>query len=169
MIRVHSRDWRADKYSWDLKKDKLQHDRIATITPRKGDQMKPIDPTEISMMIDGELDPEREKIVCQAITEDESLRREYENLISLDSALKSYGNEIMFQPNVQIPQSLPLQPVHFPLLGIPLLILHIAIKFLSPILGSILVLSLLCFVISCILRSMLRASDQECRILGATL
>jgi len=131
--------------------------------------MKPIDPIEISRMIDGELNPEREKEIHSALTEDESLRREYENLISLDSALKFYGNEIMFQPNIQIPQSLPLRPVHFPLLGIPLLILHLSIKFLPALFSSVLVILLLFFVISWILRSLLRASDQECRILGATL
>jgi len=47
--------------------------------------MKPIDPTEISGFMDGELDPDREKEIRNAMTENESLRREYEKLISFDA------------------------------------------------------------------------------------
>jgi len=131
--------------------------------------MKPIDPTEISGFMDGELDSEREKEIRQAMTEDASLRLEYEKLSRLDAEFKSYGHQILFQPNVQIPRSLPLRPLHFPLLGIPLLILHIAIKFLPPVLSGVLVILLLCFVICWILRSLLQSSDQECLLLGACM
>ena len=88
--------------------------------------MKPIDPMELSALLDGELSPERADQVRRAIAEDESLRREYEELAALDADLKARAQAAVFAPRVSFldAAALPGAAVFAPL---PLIIVVLAL------------------------------------------
>ncbi|MCX7011938.1 MAG: hypothetical protein NTW86_05120 [Candidatus Sumerlaeota bacterium] len=67
--------------------------------------MKPIDPMELSALLDGELSPERADQVRRAIAQDELLRREYEELAALDADLRARAQAATFAPRVSFPEA----------------------------------------------------------------
>ncbi len=98
--------------------------------------MKPIDRTEISAMLDGELSPQRADLVRRALAEDDALRREYEQLAALDADLKAHSQAVMFQPQVSLPESPAGFRFRVPLVIFVLLLLRVVLKAIPPVLGS---------------------------------
>jgi anti-sigma factor RsiW len=71
----------------------------------------PIDPAELSALIDGELPPERARKVEALIAQDPALRAEFETLRGLDARWRANASAALFEPMVRLPQA----PAHFPL------------------------------------------------------
>jgi hypothetical protein len=94
--------------------------------------MNPIDPSEITALLDGELSREREEQVRLAIAEDPDLQREYCLLAGLHNEWLATAGNAGFCPDVSIPADRnTMPPSVFLLVGI-LLILRIITKTLSP-------------------------------------
>jgi anti-sigma factor RsiW len=64
--------------------------------------MNPIDPAELSALLDGELTPQRADEVRAAIQHDPSLKTEFERLRRLDAACREAAATAEFQPQVTI-------------------------------------------------------------------
>jgi len=128
--------------------------------------MKPIDRTEISALLDGELSPQRADLVRRALAEDDALRREYEQLAALDADLKAHAQAMMFTPQVSLPESPAGFRFHVPLLISVLILLRVVLKVMPPVLGSCLEILVLVIVITWMLKSLIRASDQDCQLLA---
>lgn len=131
--------------------------------------MKSIDRTEISALLDGELSPERAALVRRALAEDDSLRSEYEQLAALDTELKAYAQALMFQPHVALPESPAGFRFPVTLVIFVFLILRVVLKSIPPVLGSSLEIFVLLLVITVLLKSLLRASDQDCQLLASEM
>ena len=69
--------------------------------------MSSIDSAELSALLDGELDPERASMVCQAIASDPVLRAEFEMLKRLDRAVAEAASTSAFEAGVVIPEVIP--------------------------------------------------------------
>jgi anti-sigma factor RsiW len=67
--------------------------------------MKPIEPSELSGYLDGELEPDRVLEVEAALANDPTLRADYQALANADSAWKSAAHSAAFAPNTQLPIS----------------------------------------------------------------
>ena len=126
--------------------------------------MKPIDPAEISAFLDSELDPERTEEVRQAISCDAVLRQVHDGLLAVDGDLKAYAVTLKFRPQVAI--DYPWARRHVRLLQVAvlmlLLVLRVSMKFAPAILGNVVECVMLIFVVGWVLRSLVRASDQDC-------
>lgn len=124
--------------------------------------MKPIDPAEISALLDGELPRQRADQVRRAIAEDEALGREYEKICALDGDLKVYAQSVAFRPRVSVsaaPASrIPLIPLAF-----ACLLLRFVLKSVPPVLGTGLEIAVLVFLVGWALQRLLAASEQDCR------
>ena len=70
--------------------------------------MKPIEPSELSGYLDGELEPDRIREVEAALATDPLLRAEYHALADADRAWKSAAHIAAFVPNTQLPSGSPL-------------------------------------------------------------
>ena len=124
--------------------------------------MKTIDPTEISALLDGELSAERAEQVRCAITEDEALRREYEEIVALDAALKACAQVAVFHPRVSltVEPAAPIPPIP---LALGCLLLRLALKTTPFLVGTGLEICTFLFLVGWVLRCALAASQQESR------
>jgi len=124
--------------------------------------MKPIDPAEISALIDGELPAEHAEQVRRAIAEDPALRREYEEMVALDANLKAHAEAAVFRPRVVIAvepaASVPLVP-----LVIGCLLLRLVLKTTPLLVGTGLEICVLVFFVGWTLQRLLAASEREGR------
>jgi|GEM_PF-1097445 len=126
--------------------------------------MKPIDPTEISAFLDGELSPEDAERVRHAIAEDSSLRCEYEKLVALDAELKGAAREVMFRPEVTLPSRSEEIRINIPLLVLILVALRFGIKVAPLFIGSAVEIVFLCIFLVWVLKYLLRASEWNIQI-----
>jgi len=123
--------------------------------------MRPIDPAEISALIDGELPPERAREVRRAIAQEASLRRVYEQLVRLDTDLKAAAAQVMFQPHVELPRATGGYGMRVFLAAAVLAIVRLAMKWASPGLATIFAAALLAVVVGWVLQRLVRASEAE--------
>ena len=65
--------------------------------------MRPVEPEEISALLDGELAPGRAEEVRRAIAEDRGLRELYQQFADMDSDLNSYAAACQFNPRLSLP------------------------------------------------------------------
>ena len=123
--------------------------------------MKPVDPVELSALIDGELSPGRAAEVRQAIETDEALRRQYERLVMLDAELKEEAQSAAFLPRVTLPEA--RAPHWWPLIPIALLLvaLRIASKILPPLPEIGLETAALIVAVGWVLRRLVQSSQGE--------
>ncbi len=70
--------------------------------------MQPISPEELSALLDGELESDRAEEVRLAMSQDESLRRMYEQLAKTDNALASLAVGYQFEPRISLPETSPV-------------------------------------------------------------
>jgi len=127
--------------------------------------MEKIDRAKISALIDGELSQEEADLVYKAIAEDESLRREYEEIAKLNGELKSYAQKVMFRPEVTFPKSSVSLNIPIPVMIFAILILRLFLKLISSIIGSCLEIIVLGLVVTLVLQYLIRVSDQERQLL----
>jgi anti-sigma factor RsiW len=72
--------------------------------------MKPVDPAEISALLDGELPPQRAAEVRRAIAADAELAALHAQLSGLDRELMSLARACEFEPNVSLA---PVRPISY--------------------------------------------------------
>ena len=130
--------------------------------------MKPIDPSEISALLDGELSLERAEQVRRAIAEDSEMRRVFEELSAVHRDLIVCAVAARFQPQITFAKSSSFPPVSILGLGLAMLILRLTVKLLPLGVGvafqaTALVLVLL-WVFFCLVRL---THDERWRIVGA--
>jgi anti-sigma factor RsiW len=125
--------------------------------------MRPIDPAEISALIDGELPPERVQEVRRAIAEDASLRRVYDELAAMDAKLTASAARAMFQPEVVLPGAVTGDSSRVFLTAILLVVLRLAMKLASPELATGMAIVMLAVVVGWVLQRLAQASEEECR------
>lgn len=130
--------------------------------------MKPVDPAEVSALLDGELSPERAEQVRCAITEDSELRRVFEELSSVHRDLMICAVAARFQPRISLAKSTSFPAVGILGLGLAMLILRLIVKLLPLGVGvafqsTALVLVLL-WVFFCLVRL---THNERWRIVGA--
>jgi anti-sigma factor RsiW len=130
--------------------------------------MKPVDPAEVSALLDGELSPNRAKEVRCAIAEDSELRRVHEELSAIHRDLMTCAVAARFQPRISFVKSTSFPAVGILILGLAMLILRLTVKLLPLGVGvafqaTALVLVLL-WVFSCLPRL---TRDGRGRIGGA--
>ncbi len=69
--------------------------------------MNPLDPAELSALLDGELDPRRAAEVQALIAADPGVGAEYESLRLADARLRTLAAPAQFQPRVALPAPAP--------------------------------------------------------------
>ncbi len=128
--------------------------------------MKPIDPSEISTLLDGELSKEREEQVRRAIAEDPVLQREYELLAGLHTEWLAKAREARFCPDVAIPVERNAIPFSLSFFTCMVLILRITAKTVSPIAAWSLELAALVLILTWVLRNLVPACESEPRMIS---
>jgi len=126
--------------------------------------MKPIDPTEISALLDGKLSPEDAERVRRALAENSSLRCEYEELVALDVELKASARAAMFRPEVVLPKGSKDIRLNVPLLVLILVVLRFGIKATPLFIGSVVEIVFLCILLGWGLQYLLKASEREIQL-----
>ena len=127
--------------------------------------MEKIDRAKISALIDGELSQEEAELVYKTIAEDESLRREYEEITKLNGELKSYARTVMFRPEVTFPKSSISFNIPVPIIIFAILILRLFLKLIPSVIGGCLEIIVLGFVVTLVLKYLIYISDQERQLL----
>ncbi len=130
--------------------------------------MKPVDPAEVSALLDGELSPERAEQVRRAIAEDSELGCVFEELSAVHRDLITCAAAARFRPRISLAKSTSFPAVGVVGLALAMLILRLTIKLLPFGVGVVfqataLVLVLL-WMFSCLVRL---THDEQWRILGA--
>lgn len=65
--------------------------------------MRPIDPAELSALLDGELDASRAAEVRAALAGDAALRAQYEALAQADAQLRAFAASLELNPRIRLP------------------------------------------------------------------
>jgi anti-sigma factor RsiW len=123
--------------------------------------MKPVEPAEISALLDGELPPDRANEVRLAIETDPSLRSMYEELLATDADLRDAAVRAMFQPRVAFPSVERSYASYVLLASTILVVLRLAMKLSTTQWATALSIALLAVVVGWLLRQLMQLSDQE--------
>ena len=93
--------------------------------------MNPIQPEELSALIDGELDPQREREIRTELAVNAQLRTELDTLRRLDASVRAAAEKAAFDPSITFaPRSEFPWASMFALVGM-LLFIRFAVKFLD--------------------------------------
>jgi anti-sigma factor RsiW len=90
--------------------------------------MNPVDPIEISGLIDGELSADRSQAVRNAIEEDDSLRREFEQLSAFHEEWLRAAGTVTFHPQVSLPRGPWPLPFNIPAALCVLVVFRLSMK-----------------------------------------
>ena len=130
--------------------------------------MKPVDPAEISALLDGELSPARTEQVRRALAENSELRSVFENLSAVHRDLTACGVAARFRPRISLASS-----TRFPSVGVlgftvAMLVLRVTAKLVPLGVGFVFQATALGLVLwwvsSCLLRL---AHDEHRRFAGS--
>lgn len=130
--------------------------------------MKPVDPAEISALLDGELSRERTEQVRRALAENRELRSVFDNLSALHRDLTACGVAASFRPRISLASS-----TRFPAVGVlgfaaAMLVLRVTAKLVPLGVGVVFQAAalglFLWWVSSCLLRL---AHDEHRRLAGS--
>jgi anti-sigma factor RsiW len=92
--------------------------------------MKPVDPAEVSALLDGELSPERAEQVRRAIAEDSELRCVFEELSAVHRDLITCAVAARFHPRISLAKSTSFPAVGVLGLTLAMLTLRLMVKLL---------------------------------------
>ena len=129
--------------------------------------MKPVDPAEVSALLDGELSPERAEQVRRAIAEDSELRCVFESLSVVQRDLTACAVAARFRPKISLATS-----TRFPAVGVlgfaaAMLILRLSVKLVPLGVGVILQATALALVLWWVSSCLVRLShDDRWRFVG---
>jgi len=126
--------------------------------------MPPIDPAELSALLDGELPAGRAEEVRAALSQDPVLRQSYEQLVACDANWSTRAAAAMFRPRVQLDRA-PFAGRFLTATAVVLglLLLRMALKALPPLYGAGLEALLLAIVVGWGLRRIMHATDADRR------
>jgi len=118
--------------------------------------MKPIDPMEVSALVDGELTPQRAAEVRQAIARDAALREIYEHFTMVDADLNRYAAASTFNPRVRLSSAIGTTRLYLPHIVLALLAARLIVK-LTPLgfgitLQAVILLALLAWIVARLVR-----------------
>ncbi len=118
--------------------------------------MKPIDPMEVSALVDGELTPQRAAEVRQAIAHDAALREVYEQFTMVDADLNRYAVASAFNPRVSLSSAAGTGRLYLPHIVLALLAARLIAK-LAPLgfgiaLQTVILLTLLAWIVARLVR-----------------
>lgn len=118
--------------------------------------MKPIDPMEVSALVDGELTPQRAAEVRQAIARDAALREIYEQFTMVDADLNRYAAASTFNPRVSLSSAIGTTRLYLPHIILALLAARLIVK-LTPLgfgitLQAVILLALLAWIVARLVR-----------------
>ena len=127
--------------------------------------MKPIEPEELSALLDGELPPDRADHVRRAMAEDPALRRLCDQLAALDAGLKARASAMVFQPRLNLAEVLAEEgtPVlgRALLVGVSLVLLRLAVRLAPLAVGAAVHAALLALALAWLLTRLVRATDED--------
>lgn len=123
--------------------------------------MLPIDPAELSALLDGELPAARAEEVRAALAQDPSLRQSYERLVVLDADWTARAAAALFRPRVRMAPNWVSGRFLTAAAVLGLLGLRLALKAQPPLVGAALEALLLALVVGWGLRRLLHATDAD--------
>jgi anti-sigma factor RsiW len=125
--------------------------------------MSPIDPAELSALIDGELPPERAGEVRRALAADPELRAVYDRLVHLDGSWKAAAAGAAFPPRVALGTRPGISLAGIALVAVGLLALRLVLKLLPPFSAPVLILEVLGLILVAGwgLRQLVRVSERD--------
>ena len=124
--------------------------------------MTPIEPFELSALLDGELDASRAEEVRWAMARDPALRRAFERFSALDADWRASAEGVMIEPAVTFtPRSHRRPIVLASILVLVLLLIRLSLKAQPPLIGSAFDAVLLVALIGWGLRRMVEATDVD--------
>jgi anti-sigma factor RsiW len=123
--------------------------------------MKPIDPAEISALLDGELPVDRAEEVRRAIAEDPAIRLAYDQLAAMDADLTACAAAAVFHPRVSIPAAPRLAELGVVPLAILMLVVRVAAKLVATGPGLAMQVAALAVVVGWILGRLIRVSQED--------
>ena len=123
--------------------------------------MKPVDPAEISALLDGELPPERAEQVRRALAEDGELRCVFENLSVVHGDLTACGVAARFRPRISVPSS-----TRFPAVGVlgftvAMLVLRVTAKLVPLGVGAVFQAAALALILWWVSSCLVRLAHEE--------
>ena len=92
--------------------------------------MKPVEPAEVSALLDGELSPGRAAQVRQAISEGSELRSVFEDLSAVHRELTACAAAARFQPRISLARSTSYPGAGVLGFALGLLVLRVMVKLL---------------------------------------
>jgi anti-sigma factor RsiW len=130
--------------------------------------MKPVDPAEISALLDGELSAERSEQVRRSIAESSELRQVFEELTAVHRDVTADAVAARFRPRLSLPGG-----TTFPALGvlgfaIAMLVVRVAAKLVPVTVGGVLHAAALAAVLWWVCSCLLRVAADEGRQSAAT-
>jgi hypothetical protein len=125
--------------------------------------VKPIEPEEISGLLDGELTQQRADEVRRAIGEDESLGAIYRRLAAMDKDLKRCAEAAMFEPRVSIADTPTTRGIELAYVTVLLLAARALVKFLPFAVGIGLETVALVLVVSWVIVRLVKAAEPDDR------
>lgn len=132
--------------------------------------MKPVEPAEVSALLDGELSPERAAQVRQAISEDSKLRSVYEELSAVHRDLTVCAAAAQFQPRISLAQSTSHPAVGVLGFALGLLVFRVIVKLLPMGIGAALQVTALALILWWVSSYLLRlVHDERWRFAGAEI
>ena len=123
--------------------------------------MKPVDPAEISALLDGELSPERAEQIRCAIAEDSELRRVFDELSAVHTDLTHCAVAARFQPRLTLARSTGSPANAIVGLGLAMLTVRLTVKLLPLGIGVALQAMALVLVLLWVFRCLVRLSQDE--------
>lgn len=123
--------------------------------------MTPLDPAELSALLDGELTPERAAVVRQALANDPVLRQQYEALANRDTSWKQTAATAAFRPRVSLDRGLWSYRFRAGATLAGLLLLRLALKVMPTAVSVSLEVVLLTVLLVWGVRRLLAASEVE--------
>ena len=133
--------------------------------------MKPVDPAEISALLDGELSAERTEQVRRALAENRDLQRVFEDLSAVHGDLTACGVAARFRPRISLAGSSRHPAVGILGFAVAMLVLRVTAKFVPLGVGVVFQAAALAVVLWWVSTYLLRlAHDEQRRFagLGAT-
>ena len=123
--------------------------------------MKPVDPAEISALLDGELSPERNEQVHRALAENSELRCVFENLSAVHRELTACGVSARFRPRISLASSTKYPAVGVTGFAVAMLVLRVTAKFVPLGVGVVFQATALAVVLWWVSSCLLRLAHDE--------
>jgi len=124
--------------------------------------MNPVDPDELTALLDGELPAQRAEEVRGALAAAPSLANKFEQLVELDAEWKASAARLMFRPRASLRRGLYRRFLHATGLVLGLVGLRLGLKLALPSLEIVVALAVFAVVAGWGVGYLLRRSEEDC-------